>query len=114
MLRPRLLVVDEPLANLDPATAERLLVLLRTLADEGSAIVIVEHRVEESLDLRPDRVLYLELGETRYIGPVEGFLEIADPESVRLPFDIVAKRVAAGSPDEEPPATTLAERQGAE
>jgi energy-coupling factor transport system ATP-binding protein len=114
MLRPRLLVVDEPLANLDPATAERLLVLLRTLADEGSAIVIVEHRVEESLDLRPDRVLYLELGETRYIGPVEGFLEIADPESVRLPFDIVAKRVAAGSPDEEPPATTLAERQGAD
>ncbi len=111
MLRPRLLVVDEPLANLDPATAERLLALLRTLADEGSAIVIVEHRVEESLDLRPDRVLYLEAGETRYLGAVDGFLEIADPESVRLPFDVVARRVAAGSPDDVPPPTTLAEHR---
>ena len=111
MLRPRLLVVDEPLANLDPATAERLLALLRTLADEGSAIVIVEHRVEESLDLRPDRVLYLEAGETRYLGAVDGFLEIADPESVKLPFDVVARRVAAGSPDEVPPPTTLAEHR---
>jgi len=112
MLRPRLLVIDEPLANLDPATAERLLALLRTLADEGSSIVIVEHRVEESLGLRPDRVLYLEDGDTRYLGAVDGFLEIADPESVKLPFDVVARRVAAGTPDDEPPATTLAERGG--
>jgi energy-coupling factor transport system ATP-binding protein len=112
MLRPRVFVVDEPLANLDPATAERLLALLRSLADEGSAIVIVEHRVEECLDLRPDRVLYLEAGSTRYLGDVKGFLDVADPESVKLPFDVVVDRVAAGSPDEEPVATTLAERQG--
>ena len=110
MLRPRVFVVDEPLANLDPATAERLLTLLRTLADQGSAIVIVEHRVEECLDLRPDRVLYLEAGVTRYLGEVNGFLDIADPESVKLPFEVVVDRVAAGLPDEEPPATTLAER----
>ena len=110
MLRPRVFVVDEPLANLDPATAERLLTLLRTLADQGSAIVIVEHRVEECLDLRPDRVLYLEAGVTRYLGEVNGFLDIADPESVKLPFEVVVDRVAAGSPNEEPPATTLAER----
>jgi len=110
MLRPRVFVVDEPLANLDPATAERLLTLLRTLADQGSAIVIVEHRVEECLDLRPDRVLYLEAGVTRYLGEVNGFLDIADPESVKLPFEVVVDRVAAGSPDEELPATILAER----
>jgi energy-coupling factor transport system ATP-binding protein len=112
MLRPKLFVVDEPLANLDPATAERLLALLRRLADEGSAIVIVEHRVEESLDLRPDRVLYLENGSTRYLGPVDGFLEVADPESVKLPFDVVGRRVAAGSPDEMPTVVTLREWQG--
>ena len=113
MLRPSLFVVDEPLANLDPATAERLLALLRTLADEGSAVVIVEHRVEETLDLRPDKVLYLESGSTRYSGPVDGFLAVADPESVKLPFDVVAARVAAGSPDEEPPPTSLGEGQPA-
>ncbi|TAL11344.1 MAG: ABC transporter ATP-binding protein [Chloroflexota bacterium] len=92
MLEPRLYVVDEPLANLDPASAARLLGILRTLADEGHAIVIVEHRVEEALDLRPDRVLYLEEGRTRYLGSVSGFLEIADPDAVKLPFDAVLAR----------------------
>ena len=94
MLQPALFVVDEPLANLDMVTAERLLTLLRRLADEGSAVVIVEHRVEEVMDLRPDRVLYLESGRTRYLGAVEGFLDIADPEAVKLPFDVVLRRTA--------------------
>ena len=93
MMRPRLIVVDEPLANLDPATAARLLDLLRSLADAGNAIVIVEHRVEEALDLRPDRVLYLEEGRTRYLGPVSGFLAVADPAAVKLPFEVVLERV---------------------
>ena len=98
MMRPRLFVVDEPLANLDPATAERLLTLLRALADEGSAIVIVEHRVEEALELAPDRVLYLDEGRTRYLGSVDGFLDIADPSAVKLPFAVVARRVARWLP----------------
>ena len=92
MMQPRLYVVDEPLANLDPATAARLLAVLRDLADAGDAVVIVEHRVEEALDLRPDRVLYLEEGETRYLGPVDGFLAVADPRSVKVPFEAVLRR----------------------
>ncbi len=97
MLEPRLYVVDEPLANLDPASAARLLGILRTLADEGHAIVIVEHRVEEALDLRPDRVLYLEEGETRYLGDVAGFLKVADPDAVKLPFEVVLERLRSDS-----------------
>ena len=92
MLRPTLYVVDEPLANLDPATAGRLLGILRALADDGAAIVIVEHRVEEALDLMPDRVLYLDSGINQYLGPVDGFLRIADPHAVKLPFDVVLDR----------------------
>ena len=97
MLEPRLYVVDEPLANLDPASSARLLGILRTLADEGHAIVIVEHRVEEALDLRPDRVLYLEEGETRYLGDVAGFLKVADPDAVKLPFEVVLERMRSDS-----------------
>lgn len=93
MLRPRCYVVDEPLANLDPLTAGHLLELLRDLADAGHAVVIVEHRVEEALALRPDRVLAMEEGRVTYLGPVEGFLVQADPESVKLPFPIVLERV---------------------
>jgi len=97
MLQPKLFVVDEPLANLDPRTAARLLGILRTLADAGHAVVIVEHRVEEALDLRPDRVLYLEEGRARYLGEVAGFLEVADPDAVKLPFEVVLQRVRSGS-----------------
>ena len=92
MMEPQLFVVDEPLANLDPLSAARLLALLRGLVDEGAAVVIVEHRVEEALDLRPDRVLYLEEGRTRYLGGVDGFLDVADPTAVKLPFEIVLEQ----------------------
>jgi energy-coupling factor transporter ATP-binding protein EcfA2 len=101
MLRPRAYVVDEPLANLDPATAHGLLGLLRTLADAGHAVVIVEHRVEEALALRPDRVLAMDDGRTTYLGPVPGFLEQADPTAVKLPFDVVLARMRDG-PSIEP------------
>jgi energy-coupling factor transport system ATP-binding protein len=96
MMEPRLYVVDEPLANLDPATAARLLQILRMLADAGDGVVIVEHRVEESLELRPDRVLYLEDGRTEYVGSVGGFLAVADPRAVRLPFEVVLEQARAG------------------
>ena len=95
MLRPKLYVVDEPLANLDPATARRLLGVLRALADAGHAVVIVEHRVEEALELRPDRVLYLDAGLVAYLGPVDGFLRVADPAAVKLPFEVVLERERA-------------------
>jgi energy-coupling factor transport system ATP-binding protein len=105
MMQPSLYVVDEPLANLDPETAARLLAILRVLADEGNAVVIVEHRVEEALELRPDTVLYLEQGVARYQGPVAGFLEVADPRSVKLPFDVVLAHARAGRlADPLPPA----------
>jgi len=97
MMEPHLYVVDEPLANLDPATAARLLASLRMLADAGDAVVIVEHRIEEALELRPDRVLYLEEGRTRYLGPVDGFLDVADPRAVKLPFEIVLDRARRGA-----------------
>ena len=118
MMRPKLYVVDEPLANLDPATAQRLLALLRTLADEGHAVVIVEHRVEEALELRPDRVLYLDDGRARYLGDVAGFLQVADPKAVRLPFEVILERarLAAGpagrSPASAAPTSALALEAG--
>jgi energy-coupling factor transport system ATP-binding protein len=107
MLRPVLLVLDEPLANLDPAAAHRLLSNMRSLANAGTAVVIVEHRVEDALDVYPDRMLYLEEGRSRYLGPLPGFLAIADPANVRLPFDVTLSRVRAGS------GTTLPAVEGA-
>ena len=95
MLEPRLVVLDEPLANLDPLSAHRLLGQIRRLADAGTAVVIVEHRVEDALEAQPDRVLYLDEGVTRYLGPPRGFFDIADPDRVKLPFDVVLARTRA-------------------
>ena len=97
MLRPRLLVLDEPLANLDPVAAHRLLALVRRLADGGTAVVIVEHRIEDVLDARPDRVLYLEEGAKRYLGPLDGFLDVADPTLVKVPFEVMLRRIRSGT-----------------
>ena len=102
MMEPRLYVVDEPLANLDPATASRLIRMLRHLADDGHAVVIVEHRVEEALELQPDRVLAMDAGRVAYLGPMGGFFDVADPSAVKLPFDVVLARTRAGWTDGSP------------
>jgi energy-coupling factor transport system ATP-binding protein len=58
-LRPRLLLLDEPTANLDPASAESV---RATLADlTAMTLVLVEHRVAASLSL-VDRVVVIEAG----------------------------------------------------
>ena len=44
--RQRILVLDEPLANLDGAGAELLMNTLRALAGEGYAVLVVEHRLD--------------------------------------------------------------------
>ncbi len=58
-LRPGLLMLDEPTANLDPeGAAEVRAVLGRVLDRLGATFVLVEHRVDESLPL-VDRVLVI-------------------------------------------------------
>ncbi|MGH2492416.1 MAG: ABC transporter ATP-binding protein [Candidatus Limnocylindria bacterium] len=58
-LRPRLLLLDEPSANLDPVGAATV---RETLADlSAMTLVLVEHRVAEALPL-VDRVVVIEAG----------------------------------------------------
>ena len=77
-MRPAILLLDEPLASLDPASAREALQAFRRLADEGATIVLVEHRVEDALTARPDRVLYLENGLVHYLGPADGLADVVD------------------------------------
>lgn len=91
-MRPAILALDEPLANLDSASAQDALALVRRLADEGKAILIIEHRVEDVLGLNPDQVLYLDNGEVTYAGSAEGLLQTADYRAVKLPAPVVIER----------------------
>jgi len=56
--RPRLLVLDEPSAALDAESRRALWQTVRALADEGSAVLLTTHLLEEAEALS-DRVLLL-------------------------------------------------------
>jgi energy-coupling factor transport system ATP-binding protein len=96
-MRPDVLLLDEPLASLDPASAQEALQLLRRLADEGIAILLVEHRVEDVLNIRPDRVLFMEGGRITYAGPAEGLTGVVDYRQVKLPATAVIQKAAGAS-----------------
>jgi len=65
-MQPKILLLDEPLASLDPASAREALYLFRELADEGMTIMIVEHRVEDVLAINPERVVYMEMDKSAF------------------------------------------------
>src|SRR3954469_17919890 len=60
---PALVLADEPIGNLDAVAGATLLDLLRGIADEGRAVVMVTHQAEATA--RADRVLRLEGGVLR-------------------------------------------------
>jgi len=60
---PRLVLADEPTGNLDAESGETVLELLREIADEGRAALLVTH--ERAATSRADRVLRLEGGRLR-------------------------------------------------
>jgi len=57
---PPVVLADEPIGNLDPASGAVVLDLLRAMADEGRAVAMVTHQPEASAIA--DRVLLLEGG----------------------------------------------------
>lgn len=99
-MEPNILLLDEPLASLDPASAREALLAFRELADEGLSILLVEHRVEDVLEINPEKVIYMDNGRVVYQGDVKGLLETADYTRIKLPAQTVMRR-AKGKPFEE-------------
>ncbi len=92
-MNPSILLLDEPLASLDPASAYEALDVFRSLAEEGKTVILIEHRVEDAIFARPDRLLYMEAGEVKYLGSIEHLPTEIDHKEVKLPADWVVKRV---------------------
>ena len=58
-----ILIFDEPLANLDPATGKQAIELIDDMQKKtGAAVVIVEHRLEDVLHRPVDRVVLMDKG----------------------------------------------------
>jgi energy-coupling factor transporter ATP-binding protein EcfA2 len=61
-MQPRILVLDEPLSDLDPVGAQEVLSTLQRLTrDRGTGVVIIEHRVDEVAPWA-DRVVLMDDG----------------------------------------------------
>jgi energy-coupling factor transporter ATP-binding protein EcfA2 len=61
-LRPEVIVMDEPTAQLDPLGKYEVLSVIEKLAESGSTIVLAEHEIEEVVYFA-DKMLLLDKGE---------------------------------------------------
>ncbi len=79
--RPRLLLLDELMAGLNPGEAEDAMGLVRRIRDSGITIVIVEHIVKAILGLS-DRIVVLNMGEKIAEGPPGAIIH--DPKVIEV------------------------------
>ena len=81
LLRPRVLLIDEPSIGLSPIISREVFRLLRELADAGTTVLMVEQNVRSALAYA-DRALVLEMGRLALDRPAAELLK--DPDLNRL------------------------------
>ena len=79
---PSLVLLDEPYTGLDVAGARALTEVLRTLRDDGAALALVTHSVEEGLALATHAAIILE-GRIRRIDSTDGLDPVAYANAYR-------------------------------
>ena len=116
------LLFDEPLANLDPATGESAIELIdRIWKDENKTVIIIEHRLEDVLHRGVDRVILMDDGRILADVTPEQLLcsDLLRKTGIREPLYITALKYAglAVTPDMHPAhieTLTLSEAQKAQ
>jgi branched-chain amino acid transport system ATP-binding protein len=81
LLRPRVLLIDEPSIGLSPKLVQEVMNLLRQLADGGTTVLMVEQNVRTALKYS-NRALVLEMGRLALDRPASELLQ--DPDLNRL------------------------------
>jgi len=72
--RPKLLLLDEVMAGLNPAETDEFIGLIRRIRKDGVTILLIEHVMQAVLSLS-DEVLVLNYGEKIYEGDTEGVVK---------------------------------------
>ena len=81
LLRPKVLLIDEPSIGLSPIVVQDVFKLLRRLVDQGTTVLMVEQNVKSALKVSDD-VIALESGRLVLHKPAADLL--ADPNIERL------------------------------
>ena len=95
-----LLLFDEPLANLDPATGKLAIELIDQLHREtGKTIIIIEHRLEDVLHRPIDRIILIDRGKVIADESPDSMLTDGTlaTHGIREPLYLSALRLAGGS-----------------
>ena len=79
---PQVLLFDEPTSALDPELVGEVLVVMETLAHEGSTMIVVSHEMAFAREAA-DRVIFLEGGVVVEEGPPEQVLDAPQEEATR-------------------------------
>ena len=116
------LLFDEPLANLDPATGKQAIVLIDEIQKRtGCAVIIIEHRVEDVLYRPVDRMIVMGDGRIQYDGDPDTLLcsNLLPEMGIREPLYVTALKYAGVTltPDMRPsclPELKLSESQRAQ
>ncbi len=92
-----LLLFDEPLANLDPATGKSAMELIDRIHEQtGAAVVIIEHRLEDVLHRDVDRIVLMKGGRILADLPPDELLStpLLRENGIREPLYVTAMRYA--------------------
>jgi len=81
LLRPKVLLIDEPSIGLSPIVVQDVFKLLRKLAEQGTTVLMVEQNVKSALKIS-DEAIALESGRLVLQRPAAELL--ADPDIERL------------------------------
>ncbi|MCD4672066.1 MAG: ABC transporter ATP-binding protein [Anaerolineaceae bacterium] len=99
-----ILLFDEPLANLDPATGKTAIEIIDDIHKQsGKTIIIIEHRLEDVLHRDIDRILVIDDG--RIIADMDAHALVASPilkeTGIREPLYVTALKYAEVKVTEE-------------
>ena len=85
-LQPKILVLDEPTAGLDPKGAKEMLELFKKLNKEGTTIILVTHDMNIVFEYATDVVIMNQGKIELHCGPAELFKEDVEKYSLETPL----------------------------
>jgi len=106
--RPRLILLDEPLSGLDPRGIRSARQAIRTLAEEGTAVLLSSHQLE-LIEALAHRILILDRGRRVFLGTLQearATLSSSAGTSLEEIFLAVTGEAAAGPAGNGSPAVT--------
>ena len=92
-----ILLFDEPLANLDPATGKLVIELIDQInQQQKKTVVIIEHRLEDVLHCHLDRIILINEGMVLFDGKPEALFQttLLEENGIRLPLYVQAMKYA--------------------